>query len=227
METIWIIGAGKFGLRALKGLSNSRRDRHFLLVDPVKEHLMEAKTWKPDCIISNTDGVDFLNQHLNGGSESLPDWVVPALPIHLAAQWCFVRSFESPSVLSMSRPVLSRIDLPSEIDGLLPNPMRGANGDVYVSNADFMCPSNCSEPDDFCTVTKKPRKKDMYKRLETLKFRNFQPLVIQSHQLGPGIGGYRPAQLFELLDRVRKVNGPMLLCTACRCHGVITGATAV
>jgi len=56
-----------------------------------------------------------------------------------------------------------------------------------------------------------------------VKMPAFQSLVIQSHQLGPGIGGYRPAMLFELLERVKQAGSALLVSTACRCHGVVTG----
>jgi hypothetical protein len=41
--------------------------------------------------------------------------------------------------------------------------------------------------------------------------------------LGAGIGGYRSEHLFALLDTVEHARGELLVSTACRCHGVITG----
>lgn len=209
-KTIWIIGAGKFGLRAFTKLSATHKNWDFVLVDPLEDNLNKAGHSK--CILSKSDGVDFLDHQLIEGN-SLPDWIIPALPVHLAAEWCLLRCVSG----------LTRAKIPSEVDSMLPNAMRGTDGNVYVSNADFLCPTNCNEPDDFCTVTKKPRQMDMYKRLEVLNFRDFHSVVIQSHQLGPGIGGYTPAQLFRLLDSVNQLSVPVFLCTACRCHGVITG----
>ena len=43
MEEIWIIGVGQFGLLALHRLSKSNKERHFVMVDPVKENLFFAK----------------------------------------------------------------------------------------------------------------------------------------------------------------------------------------
>jgi hypothetical protein len=63
----------------------------------------------------------------------------------------------------------------------------------------------------------------MFELLRNLDIKPFQALNIRSHQLGPGIGGYRPEQLFELMENVKQVVGPIVLSTACRCHGVITG----
>jgi hypothetical protein len=81
MEKIWIIGAGHFGRRALQKLSENRKDCHFVLVDPLKENFEQGNF--PNCQLEQTDGVEFLNRHLQPGKE--PDWIIPALPLHLAA----------------------------------------------------------------------------------------------------------------------------------------------
>lgn len=210
MEEVWIIGAGHFGWLAFQRLSKCGKKRHFVLVDPVKENLLRCKG--PNITLEQADGVDFLEQNLlalNG-----PDWIIPALPLHLMAEWLLVR---------MGPARLQRVTLPSEVESLLPNPIRGPDGNLYVSHADFRCPDNCAEPSDICTVTKKPRDQDMFKILRDIKPLPFQPLVIRSCQLGPGIGGYRPRHLFALLDKVEQARGHLLLSTACRCHGVLTG----
>ncbi len=93
---------------------------------------------------------------------------------------------------------------------------------MYVSHADFYCPEDCAEPRDICTVTQEPRKRNMFELLGEVDLPPFQSLVIRSRQLGPGIGGYRPERLLELLSLVNQAAGPLLVSTACRCHGVIT-----
>lgn len=210
MQEIWIIGIGQFGLLAYQRLSGSNKDMHFVLVDLFKENLLRCEG--PNCTLEQADGVDFLEQHLNPKNE--PDWIIPALPIHLAAEWFLVR-------LGLER--LRRISLPPEIHMHLPNPIRGPEGNIYVSHADFRCPDDCAEPRDICTVTGKPRKQNMFEILGDIRLPPFQPLNIRSRQLGPGIGGYRPEQLFALLSKVTLVKGNFLVSTACRCHGVITG----
>ncbi|NOX33048.1 MAG: potassium transporter [Deltaproteobacteria bacterium] len=211
MKTVWIIGAGKFGFHALKQLSNQHRDWHFVLVDKVKKNLF--RTGVPNTTFRYSDGVRFLYDFLEPGTEVF--WIIPSLPVHLAWEWCRMKMGSNRLVRSL---------LLSGINSLLPNPMQGDNKDVYTSNADFFCPENCSEPENICTVTKQPRKQDMFDRLETLKYKDYTPVVLRSRQLGPGIGGYRPAQLFSFLKKAEQYKGSLLLCTACRCHGVITGA---
>jgi len=211
MKKIWIIGVGQFGKHAVRSLSKQHKDWHFVLVDPVEVNLIKAQTDR--CIFDKADGVDFLFQHLLD-HESGPTWIIPALPIHLAAEWCLMR---------IGPDLLAPVDLPSEIEPLLPNSMHGSDGNIYVSHANFKCPEDCPEPRDLCTVTREKKKPDMFKVLAEVNFPPFQPIVIRSHQLAPGVGGYRPDQLFSLLDQVQKTKGDVLLSTACRCHGVVSG----
>ena len=210
MEKIWIIGIGQFGKLAYRRLAKSKKERRFVLVDPVKENLVQCEG--PDTTLEEADGVDFLEHHLDVRSK--PDWIIPALPVHLAAEWFLVR---------MGPEQLRRVLLPSDIDTLLPNPIRGSEGNIYTSHADFRCPDDCAEPRDICTVTGEKRKKNMFEILGDLKFDSFQSFNIRSHQLGPGIGGYRAENLLGLLVQVEQASGHLLVSTACRCHGVITG----
>jgi len=210
MEEIWIIGVGRFGHIAFQRLSDGGKDRHFVLVDPEAEKLWRCKGTTVTRVVSN--GIEFLENHLTKGRN--PDWIIPALPVHLAAEWL---------LLHLGSKRLRRVPLPSELDGLVPNPIRGSEGNLYVSHADFRCPEDCDEPRDICSVTRKTRHQNMYDCLLNLSIKPFNSLNIRSFQLGPGIGGYRPEQLIELKTNVEQATGPVLLSTACRCHGVITG----
>jgi hypothetical protein len=209
MEEIWIIGVGQFGFIAFDRLSKSGKQRHFVLVDPVERNLLRCKG--PNVTLEKADGVAFLEQHLT--SSRTPDWIIPALPVHLAAEWFLLR-------LGPER--LHRVDASSELEPLLPNPIRGSDGNIYVSHADFRCPDDCAEPRDLCTVTGEPRKRNMFEILADIKLTPFRALSIRSHQLGAGIGGYRSERLLALLDKVEQARGQLLVSTACRCHGVIT-----
>lgn len=208
-ETLWIIGAGRFGMIALERLSRIKKDARFVVVDPDERRFFPVE--HPRCAFENTDGVDFLLRRLD--PESPPDWIIPALPVHLAAEWC----------LGRLAPRSRRIPVDDGLDALLPNPVRGAGGDIYVTHADFLCPDDCPEPAHTCTVTEKPRKPDMFGLLEDVRYQDFRSLVIRSSQLGPGVGGYRPDQLFDLLTCLENGGGRFLVSTACRCHGVVTG----
>ena len=209
MEEIWIIGVGRFGHIAFQRLSDAGKDRHFVLVDPEAEKLRRYKGKTATLEVS--DGIKFLEKRLKMGRK--PDWIIPALPVHLAAEWL---------VLHLGPAKLKRVPLPSELDWLVPNPIRGSEGNLYVSHAAFRCPEDCDEPRDICSITRKMRHQNMYDLLLNLSFKPFNSLNMRSYQLGPGIGGYRAEQLLEMWATVEQTTGPILLSTACRCHGVIT-----
>lgn len=208
METIWIIGAGRFGTAALEGLSRAGRPRRFVVVDPAGGRLRAAAG--PGRTPVQAEGVDYLARNLTptGG----PDWIVPAVPLHLAAEWC----------LRTRAGRLRRMALPPAFDARVPHPLRGEGGDLYASHADFVCPEGCAEPPLRCTATGKPRPPNLFDLLAKVRLPDLRCLVVRSHQLGPGIGGYRPAQLFALLARLDEAGGRAAIATSCRCHAVIT-----
>lgn len=210
MKEIWIIGIGQFGLLAAEKLPKIHNRHHFVLVDPDRENLLRGGG--PNRTLEPMDGVSFLHQRLN--SEKAPDWIIPALPIHLAAEWCLVRQ---------GLKGLRQIVIPSDIDRLVPNPVRDPSGNLYISHADFICPDDCAEPAQICTVTQESRNTDMFELLGSNRISKFRSLVMRSYQLCPGVGGYRPRQLFDLLKQVEIIGEDFLLSTACRCHGVMTG----
>ena len=209
MEEIWIIGVGRFGQIAFQRLSEAGKARQFVLVDPLAEKLLNCKGPTTRHVVS--DGIKFIETHLKNSHK--PDWIIPALPIHLAAEWF---------LMHLGPNKLRRIELPIELDILVPNPIRGIEGNLYVSHADFRCPEDCDEPRAICTITGKTRKQNMFDLLDNIDIEPFEALCLKSHQLGPGIGGYRPEQLIGLMQRVVQTQGAILLSTACRCHGVIT-----
>ena len=214
MEKIWIIGVGHFGYIAFQRLSETGNNRHFVLVDPEEQNLLKCEG--PRTTLRISDGVQFLESYLKEGRQ--PDWIIPALPVHLAAEWI---------LLHLGPKRLRRIPMPADLEALVPNAIRGPEGNLYVSHAEFRCPADCDEPRDICSVTRIMRKQNMFELLGNLNIEPFKALTIRSHQLGPGIGGYHPEQLFELMESVRQATGSIALSTACRCHGVITGLERV
>jgi hypothetical protein len=119
------------------------------------------------------------------------------------------------------RYVLKTTPIPEEVIMSLPNVFKGKMSEIYMSIADFICPDNCPEPEEFCTHTGKKRPFTLYKKLESIKYYNFRSVVVRSRQLSPGIGGYSPGALFHALDVIKDSTIPVLLSTACRCHGVM------
>ena len=209
MEQIWIIGAGRFGKIGAQRLAAGHPHCCITVVDSHPDRLNLFKD--TDCRRIESDGAAFLADGLE--ETGPPDWIVPAVPVHLAWEWCRLKT---------ETDALVPVTLPETFDAHLPNPMRGNRFDFYTSAADFLCPDNCSEPEGYCTVTGEPRIPAMFDRIKALRFESYVPLVVQSQQLAPGVGGYRPADLFALLERITQEVGPFLIATSCRCHGVLT-----
>ena len=211
MTTIWILGAGRFGLRAGKKLTRKEPDARICIID----HDLTACRYahSQGFQVVQSDGVVFLSRML--GHEHTADWIIPAIPVHVAFKWvedCLSHHFQ-----------LVKIPIPDSLVAMLPNPFKGPNHTIYTSIADFKCPEDCPEPRDVCTVTGKKKKRDMFRVLAEVHYPPFQSLVIRSRQLAPGVGGYRPQQLFDLLEQVRASRGDLFVNTACRCHGVVSG----
>lgn len=213
MKLFWIIGCGRFGKLALQRLLTQDGEKKFLVADPDTTGLPEESE---NIKTINADGVFYLKQHLS--PQNAPDWIIPALPLHLAALWCITEP-ENKTITACKQS--------QGIENLVPNPILGKTGDIYTSMADFLCPDNCPEPAGYCPTTGKKREKNLFDLLEKIQTPGFKIHVIRSHQLAPGVGGYKPEQLFRLKQDIANSPGRHLIATACRCHGVITPVISV
>jgi hypothetical protein len=212
IQTIWIIGGGRFGLKAADALGRLQPDAHLTLIDPNPEIARRLPDGR--IVFVCQDGVDYLAQHL---SRENTDWIVPAAPVHVAFLWMLQRL----KGLVQAAP----IPVPDAVAALVPNPFRGASGELYISNADFLCPDNCPEPADICSHTGQPRPRTLFRFLSQISPAPFHAIVVRSRQLCPGVGGFRPRTLFEALEQVQSIRGSLLFSTACRCHGVMNAMT--
>jgi hypothetical protein len=100
--------------------------------------------------------------------------------------------------------------------------MTGKAGDLYTSLADFLCPEDCPEPSQYCTVTRKRRQKPLYDILGDLKG-PFKSRIIISKPLALGVGGFLLKALLALSGEIEKQKDSrrlILVSTASRCHGV-------
>jgi hypothetical protein len=207
-EKIWILGAGRFGTIACKRLLNRHAQASFLVIDSREEELarIEERFGLP---VQFQEAVSFI------GARPLADdvWIIPAGPIHVAFQWLLGRIEKNRSAYS--------IDVPQAVDDLVPNPFRMNSKTLYASFADFRCPDACSEPDEICTHTGKPRPGNLFEHLQKVKVPGFEMVVVRSWQLAPGVGGYPGAALKGALETVSRKPGRYLLATSCRCHAVV------
>jgi hypothetical protein len=208
-DSYWIIGAGRFGTRAVERLYKKRPGVPLTVVDQDAQALDRLGDLPVEKVCK--EGASYLEAHLD--TQIVPGWIIPAVPIHLAFEWIRLKLSDHGRI--------EVIAVPPEIEKMLPNPIKGTQGQVFASYADFSCPDNCTEPLDSCTFTGKPRKGFLYKRLENIYYKDYRPIVIRSHQLAGGVGGYRPEALKRSLVEVSKMKNPVLYATACFCHGVM------
>jgi len=213
-QIFWVVGAGKFGAKAVRTLVSKNPGAQVVLVDSDPRTL---KGWDAPVETVAADGITYLVTRLKQGRK--PDWIIPAIPVHVA--------LELIGGLLQKEIQIEPILIPAEIRHKLPNPIIAEESQLWVSHATFLCPVNCSEPDEHCTVTRKPRQPDMYRLLEELNTSAFNSVVVRSHQLAPGVGGFRPADIYRALSGVRRSKGPVLVSTACRCHGVVNAIRTI
>ncbi len=209
MGNFWIIGGGKFGLRAARTLRKLDGANRLTIVERRKAvcRRLNQEGFETVC----TDGIQYLERNLPG--THFPDWIIPAIPVHVAYEW--IRKKLSGTHQEQ------KVAVPHELADSFPNSVKTEDGQYYTSIADFKCPPNCREPDDICTHTGKPRPMILHEFLKSIQSKGFKSIVLKSHQLAPGVGGYTPAALFDVLNQIRDMPAPVLLSTACSCHGVM------
>ena len=209
-ETIWIIGCGQFGRRAIELLKESAPSSNIFVVDN-----LPVNDLPEDIEIFCADGVEWFVENFT--PDVTVHKIIPALPLHLAAEWL------KKKLLAEHRLVQS-IDISDKQLQHFPHPIRLNPSCIIISHADFICPSNCSEPEDLCTYTQQRRPPPLYSLLETTIPENFTPLIVRSRQFARGVGGFFPEDLWHLLEHGRVLpEKPLLIGTACKSHGIVDG----
>jgi hypothetical protein len=214
-ETIWILGGGKFGLRAINQLRQLTPQPAIVVIDnrPAPELTKGLEGVESIC----ADAVDWFTKNFVAGADA--SRIVPAIPQHVAVEWLKRK-------LAENNYLVKSLGLEDELLKQLPNPFRTGPGQIAVSYADFLCPENCPEPEQTCTVTGEPRPTPLYSYLEQLNFADFTPVILRSRQFAPGVGGFYPEDLWYLLAEVEALpQRPLLIGTACKCHGIVDGVT--
>ncbi|MFO7713084.1 potassium transporter [Desulfosarcina sp.] len=203
----WIIGAGRFGQIAVDRISRHIPGASITVVDKQAIAFEDAGIG-----MICQDGIQWLAASLDENASV--DLIVPAIPVHVAAAWLKLtlkRLFE-----------INSVAIPDAWLSQMPHAYRGATGQAFVSHADFICPDNCPEPREICTHTGKTRPLDLFRLLSQLDFDNVLPIVLRSYQLLPGVGGVYPADLLTAQAAVCNNScRPLMIATACRCHGVV------
>lgn len=213
MASFLILGAGKFGLLALQRLSAQDLEARFVVVDHQAGALAEARSLGiAGADLIEAEVIPYLTAHL--GPAPRWEWLIPMVSLHVAYAWLLA----GPLAGQGWEPA----PVPEELEDLAPLAIRGPGGELYLSLARHLCPDDCDEP-AICPVTGEERDQPLFRRLVAASRPNLPLLVVASEQLAPGIGGYAPGKLFTLADAVAATPGPLLVATACRCHGVVHG----
>jgi hypothetical protein len=113
-------------------------------------------------------------------------------------------------------------EVPADLGKLADSSVPGPQGELYLSRARHLCPDDCTEP-DICPVTGEERRQPLFEDLAAASRPSRPILVVSSRQLAPGVGGFSPGDLWHLAKAVDQARGPVLVATACRCHGVVHG----
>lgn len=212
MKQVFIIGFGKYGkLAQIQGRRRWEKAR-FWIIDPRPGSLMATVPELSQGIRVLSDGAQFLARFQKWIGDE--DWIIPALPVHLAWKWLAL-NLKTVKGLSLVPP-------PENLGSDLPFHQSSSLG-LYLSYADFLCPDKCPAPLHHCYKTKEKRDTPLWKFIAEQRGLKGSLGVIESRQLAPGVGGYPFGELKKILDLARKGPPPFFVATACRCHGVIHG----
>ena len=196
-----VVGGGRFGRLAVERLGK----RVALVIEP--EPAPELTGMGAEVL--RGEGVEMAARTIR--KKNPPSWIVPTLPRHFLAEWL---------MLELAHLHPAPVELPSGCLPEAPSIHNGGAGQAYLSLADFLCPDDCPEPAEICTVTGKPRGIPLHGRLAAIRVPGWNTGVLASRQLAPGVGGLLTSELLGFKDRVAAKGGCWLLGTACKCHGV-------
>lgn len=199
---VLVVGGGHFGQKAVVALG----PRVLAVVEPQPSpelRSLGAPIWP-------LEGLAGLRQAL--ASPRPPVWVAPCLPRHLFADWLRAE-------LAPRDPRTLALD-PAGLEDL-PQVIAGAQGQLYLSLTDTLCPDNCPEPARICPKTGQPRGTPLHQRLAGLERPSFANAVLVSRQMAPGLGAVAVEEMLAWRERLARQGGRWLVATACRCHGVL------
>jgi len=208
-KNVWIIGAGKFGRRAAAALGKDG----CLRITVVDRRLPGGLPPAVEAV--EADGLDWLHTRLRENDAQPDTLIIPAVPLHLAADWLALQLEKRGC--GISRPPIADAFLDR-----LPNALRLSPASAAVSHAAFLCPPDCREPEEICTATGRQRPRPLFRLLAEKSRESYTPLIIRSRQLAAGVGGFQAAELWRIYRRARVLpKSPLLIGTACKCHGII------
>jgi predicted NAD/FAD-dependent oxidoreductase len=83
VQNFWIIGGGKFGLRAARVLRKADSSNQLKIVEKRRAVCRQLNRVGFETVC--TDGIRYLERNLV--DPNFPDWIIPAIPVHVAYEW--------------------------------------------------------------------------------------------------------------------------------------------
>jgi hypothetical protein len=218
-----IIGGGCYGSfysgQLLEGRARGLLSFGRLLVvdrDPQCQVARE-KVGQAGLSLVTSDWADFLDGYLAGVTPREGDVIVPSpfMP-HLFREWLLRRGRER-----WPGRALSTGPLPDEIG--TPYERQGGDAASYLSWADWICPTHCTEP-ALCPAIRAPRTWTMPATLTafTTRLGASGPLLFEVRHLVHGVGGFRTAEVLAADARLAEIGargpGELVIATTSHCH---------
>ena len=159
----------------------------------------------------------FLDGYLTGRMAEPGDVVVPSpfMP-HLFREWLLRRARERwPGREMTSHPLPGEVGTPYE--------RGGGDGATYLSWADWICPTHCTEP-ALCPAIRAPRTWSMPETVSDFAARRglSGPLAFEVRHLAHGVGGFGVSAVLEADRRLAEIGarGPaeVVVATTSHCH---------
>ncbi|MGB7211388.1 MAG: hypothetical protein WBC97_02065 [Gemmatimonadales bacterium] len=160
----------------------------------------------------------FLDGYLEAASAGTDDVIIPSpLMPHLLLEWLVRRASDRWRDRSIgSGPLPGVLGTPYE--------RQGRDGSTYVSFADWICPTHCTEP-ALCPVIRAPRTWEMSEAMERFCRAHdvAGPALFQVRHLVHGVGGFSVAAVLAaertLIDAVEQGREALVVGTVSSCHG--------
>jgi len=223
LGAVVIIGGGCYGSFYTGQLLDGRaRDlvsfTRLLVVDRDPEcRVAKERAGTPGVQVVVSDWSAFLDGYLAGVTVTERDVIVPSpfMP-HLFREWLLRRSAARWPGRSLSTgPLGAEVGTPYE--------RGGHDGATYLSWADWICPTHCTEP-ALCPAIKAPRTWTMPDTLARFAGRGGMsgPLAFEVRHLAHGVGGFHTAEVLAADQRLAEIGarGPaeVVVATTSHCH---------
>jgi len=228
-----VAGGGHFGVRAAKHAKESHARVAIVDINPkcAAAEYADRTLWahekraldipKGSAVLFIQDAVDFILDLLR---LTTPDYIVPAVPGHLAGrvvEKCLkCKGFCPSSASSAARRIASALP-----QGIVLNTDE-ANGIIVTSymQRDLVCRVPCSQPGDRCPTTGRVKAGPMHHVLSKALVGNVDlSRVLVSRLVSSEAGCFRGADLASFLADAGHFNPPytLAIATSCECHGVL------